>query len=274
VTDGRTSLPGLDGAAIRRRVLEASHRAGVGHVGCSLSVADVVAVLAREVVRGFGTRDPDRDRLVLSKGHAALALYAALRLCGAIDEATFRTYCQDGTLLGVHPDASVVGVDFSTGSLGQGLSYACGAALAARVSGSARRVVALVSDAELDEGSTWEAALFAGHQRLGALAVVVDANGSQALGRTEAVLDVEPLAAKWRAFRWSVAEVDGHDEVALAGALAARPSPVGAPRVVVARTTLGKGVSFMEGDFRWHYAPMTERQARAALAQVEAERAR
>jgi transketolase len=260
----------LTGVEVARRVLEASARARVGHIGCSLSVAEIVAVLFRGVLRGVGTRDPDRDRFVLSKGHAALALYAALSLRGVLDEASFESFGEDGTLLGVHPDAAVPGVDFSTGSLGQGLSVACGAALAARAQGSERRVVALLSDAECDEGSTWEAALFAGHHRLGALTVVVDANGSQALGRTRDVLDLEPLADKWRAFRWEVVEAPGHDEAALERALSPRRPDPGAPLVVLARTRLGHGVSFMEDDVRWHYAPMTDPEARRAFEETEA----
>jgi len=262
--------PALDGTAIRRRVLEASHRAHVGHIGCSLSVAEVIAVVFRCVLRRTGPDDPDRDRFVLSKGHAALALYAALAIRGDLDEATFLTFGEDGTRLGVHPDAAIPGVDFSTGSLGQGLSFACGAALAARTAGSARRVVALLSDAECDEGSTWEAALFAGHHRLGALTAVVDVNGSQALGRTREVLGLEPLADKWRAFGWTVVEAPGHDESALERILAPRRADPDAPLVVLARTELGHGVSFMANDVRWHYAPMTDEQARAALAEVDA----
>jgi transketolase len=260
----------LDGRAIRRLVLEASARANVGHVGCSLSVADLVAVLFRSVLRGKARDDPDRDRFVLSKGHAALAVYAALALEGVLPAGALETFGRDGTLLGVHPDRACPGIDFTTGSLGHGLSTAAGAALAARLQRSGRRVVALLSDAECDAGSTWEAALFAGHHRLDALTAVVDRNGRQALGATRDVLDLEPLADKWRAFRWDVHEVDGHDEAALERVLLGPCRERGAPHVVLADTVFGRGVSFMEGRLRWHYAPMTAEEFAAALAEVSA----
>lgn len=259
----------FDGRSIRRLVLDRSFEAGVGHVGCCLSVADIVAVLFRSVLRISDPADPDRDRFVLSKGHAALALYAALRLRGTLSEEEFRTFGRDGTSLGVHPDPGVAGIDFATGSLGHGLAMACGAALAARLEGSARRVVALLSDAECDEGSTWEAALFAGHHRLDGLTAIVDSNGRQALGSTSEVLDLEPLADKWRSFRWRVHEVDGHDEEALERLLRGPCHEPGAPHVVIAKTVFGRGVSFMEGQLRWHYLPMSEEEHARAQGEME-----
>lgn len=253
---------------LRRIVLEQSRRAGVGHIGPALSIAEIIAVLYGAVLRVPSPGDPDRDRFVLSKGHAALALYAALFLKDFLTREQLDTFCADGTLLGVHPEHALPGVDFSTGSLGHGLSYGAGAALAARLSGSSRRVFVLVSDAECDEGSLWEAAIFAGHHRLAALTAIVDANGQQALGKTAQVLDLEPLAEKWRAFGWEAVEVDGHDLEALRTALAA--PHLDRPKAVVARTVCGKGVSFMEGQVKWHYLPMSEVQYAQALAEVEA----
>lgn len=252
---------------IRRIILDRAKRAHVGHIGPALSVADIIAVLFDGVVRGVGTDAPDRDRLVLSKGHAGLALYAALHCKGALSREQLDTYCQDGSLLGTHPEHALPGIDFSTGSLGHGLSFGAGAALAARMDGSGRRAFVLVSDAECNEGSLWEAAMFAAHHRLSALTVVVDRNGQQALGKTAEVLDLDPLASKWRAFGWRAEDVDGHDVEALRAALAARPD---APGVVIAKTVAGRGVSFMEGQVRWHYMPMTDDEYARACAEVEA----
>ncbi|MBM3279279.1 MAG: transketolase [Candidatus Handelsmanbacteria bacterium] len=253
---------------LRRLILEQSRRAGVGHIGPALSIAEIIAALYGEVLRLPNPEDPERDRFVLSKGHAALALYAALKLKGIISQEQLDTFCGDGTLLGVHPEHALPGVDFSTGSLGQGLSFGAGAALAARLAGSARRVFVLVSDAECNEGSLWEAVMFAAHHRLGALTAIVDDNGQQALGKTAEVLNLRPLAQKWRTFGWQAAEVDGHDPVALRQALAT-PHP-DAPQVVIARTVCGKGVSFMEGQVKWHYLPMSEGEYLRACAEQEA----
>ena len=250
--------------ALRRTILEAAHRAGVGHVGSALSVVEILAALFGRVLRGEPD-DPARDRFVLSKGHAALALYAVLHALGRIDRAQLDAYCGDGTLLGTHPEHELAGVDFSSGSLGHGLSIGAGAALAARLQGSDRRAFVLVSDAECNEGSLWEAVMFAGHHRLANLIAVVDANGQQALGYTREVLDLEPLAGRFEAFGWDAVEADGHDVDALTAALDHRGSR---PRVVVARTTFGKGVSYMEGLVKWHYWPMSDVDYEQALAEV------
>jgi transketolase len=254
--------------AIRRTVLDRSRAANVGHIGSSLSIADILAVLYSGVIRR-GEALEDRDRFILSKGHAALALYSALHLTGAISTGELEAFCTDGAAVGAHPDHTVRGIDFSTGSLGHGLSIGAGAALAARMDGSQRRVFALLSDAECNEGSVWEAALFAAHHRLGNLIAVVDVNGQQAFGYTRDVLGLEPLAAKWESFGWDVREVDGHDVGALTEELT-EPSVDGRPRVVLARTTFGKGVSFMESAIEWHYWPMSAEQYERAVAEVTA----
>jgi transketolase len=265
---------------IRRIVLTESKRANVGHIGSCLCVAEILSALYSYVLRAEAPRDPERDRFVLSKGHAGLALYAALHLKGWLSEAQLGTFCGDDTLLGVHPEAAVPGVDFSSGSLGQGLGMAVGAALAARLQGSGRRAFCLISDGECNEGSIWEAAMFAAQQRLSNLHVIVDRNGVQAFGRTRDVVDTSNLADRWRAFGWRATEVDGHSVPALAEALLAAPAGA-APRIVVANTTFGKGVSYMEQGlpltqrhipvqaFNWHYLPMSEDEFRIAMEEVE-----
>jgi transketolase len=256
--------------SIRRTVLDQSKRAGVGHIGSALSIADIVAALYGGILRLSDPDDPERDRFVLSKGHASLALYAALHERGLLSSEELGTYCGDGTRLGTHPERDVPGIDFSTGSLGHGLSTAAGAALAARLDSSARRVFCLISDAECNEGSTWEAAMFAAHHRLSNLVAILDANGQQALGYTEQVLDLSPLAERWRAFGWEAIEVDGHDLEAIAAAAEGLDTEGGPPHVLVARTTFGHGVSFMEGRIEWHYWPMTDEQYEQAVAEIGA----
>ncbi len=253
---------------IRRIVLEQAKRANVGHIGSALSIADVIAALYSGGLRVTDPADPDRDRFVLSKGHAVLALYAALFLRGWLSEESLNTYCGEGSLLGVHPEHALRGIDFCTGSLGQGLSMGAGAALAARLQGSTRRTFVLVSDAECNEGALWEAVMFAAHHRLANLTAIVDLNGQQALGYTEEVLSLSPMAARWRAFGWDVHEVDGHDVPRLEETMARLDTTSGPPHVLVARTVFGKGVSYMEGQIKWHYWPMSDADYRQALDDV------
>jgi transketolase len=254
---------------IRRIVLEQSKRAHVGHIGSALSIADLLAAVFEEI-RAASPDDPGRDRFVLSKGHAALALYAALHLSGSLSKHELDTFCGDGTLLGVHPEHPLRGVDFSTGSLGHGLSMAAGAALAARLQRSPRRAFVLLSDAECNCGSVWEAIMFAAHHRLANLVAIVDRNGQQALGYTDQVLSLEPLSARWSAFGWDVHEVDGHDVAGLRSAIAGLDTASGRPHVLIARTVFGKGVSFMEGQIKWHYWPMSDAEFEQAAREVEA----
>ena len=258
----------LSGAAIRRIILEQAKRANVGHIGSAFSVADIMAALFLGVFADLDPDSPDRDRFVLSKGHAALALYAALHLKGILTRKQLFSYCADGSLLGVHPEAALRGIDFSTGSLGMGLSFGAGAALAARLDGSQRRTVVLMSDAECNEGAVWEAVGFAAHHRLSRLIALVDANGQQALGFTADVLDLSPLGARFTAFGWDVHEVDGHDPEQLLATISGLRLQDGPPHMVVAHTTSGKGVSFMEGLIKWHYWPMSDDEYRQALEEV------
>jgi transketolase len=255
---------------IRRIILEQSRRANVGHIGSALSIADLVAGLYGSVLNIPSPGAPDRDRFILSKGHAALAVYAALFTKGWLTAQQLQTYCADASILGVHPEHVLPGIDFSTGSLGQGLSFGVGAALAARIEHSARRVYVLVSDAECNEGSVWESVMFAAHWRLENLFVLVDLNGQQAFGYTDQVLGLSSLAERWRAFGWDVHEIDGHDPDRLTNAVAGLEQESRKPHALIARTVFGKGVSFMEGQLKWHYLPMTEAQYQQALAEIEA----
>jgi transketolase len=253
---------------IRQVILQQSYRAHVGHIGSSLSIADLVAALYTQVLNIKAPNDPERDRFVLSKGHAALALYAALHLKGWLSAAELESYCQDDSLLGVHPERDLPGVDFGTGSLGMGMSYATGAALAAQLQKSKRRVFVLISDAECNEGIVWEAAMFAAHHKLDNLYLLVDLNGQQALGYTREVLNLAPLAHKWQAFGWDVHEIDGHNHAEISSTIAACGANQGQPHALIAQTTFGKGVSFMESQIKWHYWPMDAAEYNQALQEV------
>jgi transketolase len=254
--------------AIRRAILTVSNRAHRGHIGSALSVADLVAGVVHALdLSGRDGAEP--DCFVLSKGHAALALYAALQRIGLLAPEALDAFCADGSRLFSHPDHEVAGVPFSTGSLGLGISYAAGAALGARLRGSMRRTVVLASDGELDCGLTWQALMFAAHHRLDRFHFLVDVNGSQAFGATREVLDLQPLGPRLRAFGFEVNEIDGHDPDQVWAALAT-PAACRLPRATLARTQLGHGVSFMEGRLEWHYLPLTEDQYRRALLEVAA----
>jgi transketolase len=264
------AYPAVTGKAIRRLILEQSMRAHVGHIGSALSVADILAALCD----GTAATEPEgdrahRDRFLLSKGHAALALYATLHLQGRMDRATLETYCGNGGFLGVHPERELDGVEFSAGSLGQGLGSAAGVALGKRIQGRRGRVRVLASDAELNEGSLWEAVMFAAQRKLDNLDLIIDLNGQQALGRTRDILDLSPLAPRFEAFGWRVWEADGHDAEALRHNLAQMARSPGRPQVLLARTVSGKGVGFMEGQVKWHYWPMSDAEYASALADLE-----
>ncbi len=255
---------------IKRIILEQSKRAHVGHIGSALSIADIIAALYANVLHIPDPNDPERDRFVLSKGHAALAFYAALFLKGWLPRHRLNTYCADGTTLGVHPEHELRGVDFSTGSLGHGLSIGAGAALAARLQRSSRRAFVVVSDAECNEGALWEAVMFAAHHLLSNLIAIVDLNGQQAFGYTEQVLNLSPMDGRWRAFGWDVHEVDGHNVAKITETIAGLNTTFGPPHVLIARTVFGKGVSYMERQIKWHYWPMSDEEYQQALDEIEA----
>lgn len=255
----------MTGKEIRRIVIEQSYRSHHGHIGCSLSIAEIVCAIYGTLLRASGPKDSLRDYFVLSKGHAALALYASLFLKGWLTRNQLNSYCDENSLLGVHPEHELSGVEWSTGSLGQGLPVASGLALASHLKNNDRKVYALLSDAECNEGSVWEAAMFAGHHKLSNLTVIVDWNGQQALGKTSTILNQLNLVERWAAFGWDAVEVDGHDLAALCSSAAKIGTK---PKVLLAKTIFGKGVSFMENQIKWHYLPLSELDYHAAMEEL------
>ena len=256
---------------IRAHALRMVHRANASHIGTSLSMADLLAVLYSHVLRVDPERPDwlDRDRFILSKGHGAAILYAVLAERGFFPIEWLDTYCQDGSKLAGHITRhGVPGVEVSTGSLGHGLPTGCGMALAGKREGRPYRVFVILSDGELDEGSNWEAILFAPQHQLDNLVAIVDYNKIQSFGKVKEVLDLEPLPDKWRAFRWAVREIDGHDHKQIEGALTAVPFEPGKPSVIVAHTVKGKGISFMENQLAWHYKSPNAEQLKQALAEL------
>jgi transketolase len=257
---------------IRAHALRMVHAANASHIGGCLSMADILAVLYTRVLRLDPTRptDPDRDRFILSKGHATAILYAALAERGFFPPAELSTYCKDGSRFTGHVSHGVPGVEVSTGSLGHGLPIAVGMALASKADRSKARVFCMLSDGECDEGSNWEAILFAPHHKLDNLVAIVDFNKLQSFGRVSEVLTLEPFADKWRAFGWHALEIDGHDLGQLETAFERIPSVEHKPTVVIAHTVKGRGVSFMEDRLEWHYKSPNAEQLAQALAEVGA----
>lgn len=240
---------------IRRHGIEMTHLSGGSHIASVLSAADILAVLYADILN-VDSQNPGwdgRDRLIMSKGHAGAAVYAALAERGFFDLAELKTHYANGSRLSGHVSHHLPGVDFSTGSLGHGLSAGAGMALAAKQDGKTHRVFVVLGDGECDEGAVWEAALFSNHFRLEQLVAIVDHNHMQSLDFCENTLELEPLGDKWRAFGWNVIELDGHDHDALRSALADTHNPGHKPTVVIADTVKGKGVPFMENDILWHY---------------------
>lgn len=256
---------------IRQDILKMSYQANVGHISSALSIADILAVLYGGVLKINSKRPFDklRDRFILSKGHAASALYAALYQKGFIAKKKLFSFCQDGGSFGVHPEHNPkLGIELSTGSLGHGLSVGAGLALGLRNLKRVPRVFILLSDAELNEGSVWETVMFAAHHQLDNLSAIVDDNGLQAFGRAEEVINLQPLKKKWQSFGWAAKVVNGHDVQALFNALNNLPFSTGKPSVVIAKTTGGKGVSFMEDKIEWHYFPLNKKTYQKALKEV------
>lgn len=257
-------------AQMRARAIEMSHAAGAAHLASSLSCIDIVAVLYHSVLKldPDNARWQDRDRFILSKGHAATALYAALAYRGFLSDDDLRTYGRVGSLLEEHPTPRLPGVEAATGSLGHGLPTACGISLAGRIKQQAYRTFVLMSDGECNEGSVWEACMFAAANQLGSLCAFVDFNKWQATGRSREVLALDPLADKFASFGWDVHEIDGHDHQQVLGALGKVSADRQKPTMVVAHTTKGKGVSFMEDDNNWHYRIPTAEEVRLAKLEL------
>lgn len=257
---------------IRRDSLEMICRARSSHIGSCFSIAEILAVLYGRILKIAPLRPnwPDRDRFILSKGHACAALYSALATKGFFPRSWLKQFYADGSALPGHATRTVPGVEVSTGSLGHGLSLGCGMALAAQQSPAPFRVFVLLSDGECDEGSVWEAVLFAAHHRLDSLTAIVDYNKIQSLGHVSDVLDLAPFAEKWRACRWSVREIDGHNLEEIEEALSCVAFEAGTPSCIIAHTVKGRGVSFMEDRLLWHYRSPDDEEFARALAELSA----
>lgn len=263
----------LTAARIRSLSMDQVHDAASGHIGGSLSVADVMAVLYFHTLRVDPKKpeDPGRDRMVLSKGHTSPALYAALAMRGYFPVEELKLFRSIKGHLSGHPDMLCVpGVDMSTGSLGQGLSTAVGMALAGKLDGKDYRVYSVLGDGEIQEGQVWEAAMAAAKYHLDNLCALVDVNGLQIDGWTQDVMPAEPLDEKFRAFNWNVLKIDGHDLAAIADAFDAAARCEGKPTVILAQTVKGKGVSFMEHVAGWHGKAPNDEQYAVAHAELEA----
>ena len=270
-----SKLTELQGRArlLRARIIENSHKTNTPHLGSCLSCVDMLVAMYFSVLRidPSAPRSATRDRFILSKGHGAAALFQVLGMRGFYPEAMLDDYGKDGSVFAEHPPTPdhLPGIEAATGSLGHGLPLGLGMAMAGRIQGHDFKVYALLSDGECNEGSVWEAALFAAAQRVAHLCVMVDFNKWQATGRSEEVMALSPLVDKWRAFGWNACEIDGHDIEAIIDSVARCPSSDGRPTAVIAHTVKGKGVSFMEDDNNWHYRIPTA--AEVALSKKELE---
>ncbi len=262
---------------VRQLIFETICGAGGGHIPTCLSVAEILTVLYDRILqvspKTIGS--PDRDRFILSKGHAGVALYCVLALKGFISYEMLATHGHPGTELGGHPDMyKVPGVEASTGALGHGLAFAAGMALAGKIDQKDYRVFTLMGDGECQEGSVWEAAAFAAQAGLDNLVGIVDYNKLQALDRLDKIVGLEPLADKWKAFGWKVQEVNGHDLGRLLEVFQAIPLETGRPTMIIAHTTKGKGISFMENVPIWHYRMPNEEEMKVARQELGLEEAR
>lgn len=258
---------------IRLGALEGIHAASSGHPGGSLAIADILAYLyfAEMNVDPANPKDENRDRLVLSKGHTAPALYAALAEKGFFDKDILKTLRKFGSILQGHPDMKhIPGIDMSTGSLGQGFSAACGIALAGKIDGKDYRVYSILGDGESEEGQIWEAAIFGAHYKLDNLVAIVDNNGLQIDGKVTEVMNPTPLDEKFAAFGWNVINIDGHDFDRIADALASARAVKGKPTAIIAKCVKGKGVSYMEDQVGWHGSAPKDDQYEQAVAELKA----
>ena len=250
---------------IRIHALKMAHEAHTSHVGSCLSCADILAVLYGSVIK-YRPQEPDwegRDRFILSKGHAGSALYATLAECGCFPIEMLDTHCQSGSELLGHVNHVLPGVEVSTGSLGHGLSIGCGIAMTTE-----SRVFVLLSDGDLNEGSTWEAVMFAHQHKLRNLVAIVDYNRVQCTGESKKILDMKPLAKKWEAFGWRVRNINGHSHSLIKSALMDTPKWAKRPTCVIAHTVKGKGVSFMEGEVGWHFKSPNDKELEKALEEL------
>jgi transketolase len=256
--------------SIRKHVINMIFEAGTGHPGGSLSCVDIITVLYFSIMHHspLNPKWDERDRFVLSKGHAAPALYAVLAECGYFPVKELSFLRKFGSLLQGHPDIKIPGVDVSTGSLGQGLSISSGIALAAKMDNKKFRVYTILGDGECDEGQIWEAAIFASHYKLDNLTAIVDRNGLQIDGPTEKILRLEPIAGKWKEFGWHVIEIDGNKIEKIIEALNTAKEIRGKPTVIIAHTLKGKGISFMEWVNAFHGKALNEDEMRIAMEEL------
>lgn len=267
--DSSQSLSTTLALAARREILDMTHRANASHVGSALSVIDILAVLysGGANIASSNVDNPERDIVILSKGHSASALYAVLGLKGFFPREWLLNYSGNGALLGGHVTSKgVPGVELSTGSLGHGFPYGLGIALSRSRQSKNGHVFVIMSDGECNEGTTWESAMIANHHKLSNLTVIIDRNRIQSLAPTEDTLALEPFAAKWRAFGWDVMEIPGHDHAQLLQSLRSSKSP----RCVIADTVKGKGVNFMENSVLWHYKSPSLEELQEAKSLLEA----
>lgn len=256
---------------IRIESLKMVHRAKASHIAGALSIADVLAVLYGSVLRNLNPENPlsaERDYLVFSKGHCCVSLYAALAIKGFMPIDQLNDYGKEGSILISHVSSKVSGVELSTGSLGHGLSVCCGLALAIKRRSKTNRVYCIVGDGEMNEGSNWEALMFAAQHKLSNLCLLVDVNKMQAMGQSKEILDTEDLVSRFKAFNWDVVRIDGHDISAIETALSAMDG-INKPYANICDTIKGKGVSFMEGNLRYHYAPPSDEELKQAILEIE-----
>jgi transketolase len=264
----KTNLP-FDSARLRRTVLDMAYAGQTVHIGCAFSIIELMAVLYRNHLR-FSPSDPawpERDMMVLSKGHGVMAQYACLREIGWIDDEAVSGYFSDGSVLKGLSDSRVPGLEVTSGSLGHGLSIAVGMALGARRNRSNQRVFSIVGDGEMNEGPIWEAMLFAAQQKLDNLVVIIDENGFQAMGRTDDIVALGDIAEKFKTFGFDAVTINGHDEAAIDMAVTTLlANGTGRPKAIVAQTVKGYGVPFMENNNMWHYTRLTDKTYKAAIA--------
>jgi transketolase len=255
---------------IRRHAIDMKHITNNSHIGAVLSIADIVAVLFNDVMSVYPQEPKNdcRDRFILSKGHAGVAVYAALAVKGFFPNEQLMDYCKDGSILTGHISHDAPGVEFSSGSLGHGVSVAAGMAMAAKNDVKNHHVYTIIGDGECNEGSVWETALFANHFRLNNFTVIIDHNKLQGMGQCEDIIELLDLACKWKAFGWEVLEIDGHDYNEIEIALRHRHNSK--PCCIVAHTVKGKGISFMENEIAWHYKSPQDDDYRIALLELEA----
>jgi transketolase len=258
----------------KKLIIEHSKKAGAGHIGSALSIADILYVLYDKIIEISDINSNQRDRFILSKGHAVLSLYIMLYMKGFISKKDLNSYYLNGSKLGGHPKHIVNGIDFITGSLGTGVTFASGCALAAKIEKSSRLIYCLLSDAELNEGSFWETILFASHQKLSNLIFILDNNGQQALGYTKDILNIENIEKKMKDFGFDTYNIDGHNLLEIENCLNEiklkyKENMASKPFFVVANTVSGSGISYMENTIEWHYKSMNNEQYNQALIELD-----